>query len=158
MKKFLLFLFISISLVGCSSTDQGEEDKDANNKGEELSEEITINTGGKDYELDPIYTCNKNCTLKDDLEMVHENFDSYGVPEIGTPAKLQIKQADIDVNSSGAMIHYTSTTKQVNLSDDYSLPVIGNKGESSKYIYYKHHKTEDEKVKYDIYAFTVIPN
>lgn len=158
MNKFLFFLFISISLVGCSSTDQGKDEKNNNNKGEELNEEITIKTGGKNYELEPVYACNKNCTLKDDLKMIHENFDSYGVPEIDTPAKLKINQADIDSNSSGAMIHYNSTTKQVNLSDDYSLPITGNKGESSKYIYYKHHKTEGKKVQYEIYAFTVVPN
>ncbi|SFF57926.1 hypothetical protein SAMN05216353_102132 [Halobacillus alkaliphilus] len=158
MNKSLLFLLISISLIGCSSTDQDEEAANTNNEDKELNKEITINTGGEDYELKPVYTCNENCTLKDDLEMVHENFNSYGVPQIDTPEKLHINQGDIDVNSSGVIVHYTSTTKQVNLSDDYSLPVTGNKGESSKYIYYKHHNTEDEKVQYDIYAFTVAPN
>ncbi|WP_253924366.1 hypothetical protein [Halobacillus sp. A5] len=30
-----------------------------------MNEEITINTGGENYELEPVYTCNDNCNTED---------------------------------------------------------------------------------------------
>lgn len=160
MKKIVFLICLSLSLIGCSPTEQDgkEESIDAKSKEQGMNKEITINTGEEDFELEPVYTCNENCTLKDDLKMVDENFNSYGVPEINTQEILKIDQGEISVDSSGAMVHYASTTQQVNLREDYSLPVLGNKGKSSKYIYYKQYNTEGKQTEYDIYAFTVVPN
>ncbi|MCP3026592.1 hypothetical protein [Halobacillus sp. A5] len=159
MNKFLFLVLFSISLVGCS-TEQAEEDTETNNEANQgANEKITINTGDEKYELEPVYKCNENCNLKEDLSIVDDNFDNYEITEIDSPKNLKIDQEDVKVNRSGAMVNYTSTTQQVNLSEDHTLPVLGNNGETSKYVYYKHHNTEDEKQsKYDIYAFTVVPN
>ncbi|MGP4062933.1 hypothetical protein [Halobacillus sp. H74] len=120
-------------------------------------EVISIQTSmNKTYNLEPSLTCEENCTdLVRDLNKILENFSDYNSVEVqSTKGKIYVNQGVVPTESSGAVIQYASTTRQISLGNDKTLKVIGENGKKSKYIYYKREKKE---APYKIYTFTVVP-